>query len=398
MRVKTGIGRCEYCGKEFSYRRRKDGKGYIETKYCSDVCSKAKLEQDNMENIKSKIYGWGTCQYCGKQFEKEKKLSGRGYKERKFCSVECENKHHAEISKQRYGYGTCIICGKHFERKLTKDYYSQSQFCSEECKNVYADRKYPSRIVYCAYCGKRTPLIYYGSKKGSYINVKFCNKECETKYLNEIYGRKHCKQCGKEFERPYYIDKNGYREYKRGFKYDFCETCRQNLPRSSEAEQKFAVLLQENGINYDLQEFNLENSYYDFHITGYNILVDVNPSFTHTIKESFMGPGKDKYYHYNRLELAARYGYLYLCIWDWSNTQNIVDIIKQQIQRDIKYTLKEHNQPNLLYYENHANTLVLKENIKIDAKYYDYLPVYDCGSYKYNEIDYIFDAEQGQIL
>lgn len=388
-------GICSFCGKEFEYKKRLDGKGYIKTKYCSEECLKRKAEQDTQKDIENKKYGWGKCEYCGKLFQKEKKLSGRGYKERKFCSVDCENKHHRKISEQNYGYGTCVVCGKTFKKERTKSYYSGSMFCSEECRNQYADEKYPNRVVYCAYCGKRTPLKSYGSKNGSYINVKFCDSECENKYYKEVYGKKQCKQCGKDFYVPTYINNRGQREYKRGFIFNYCDECRQKLPRTSENEQDFALILQQNNIDYDRQEFRIDNFYYDFHITNFNILIDVNPSFTHTTKESFMNKGKSKNYHYDRLETAAKAGYLYICVWDWSNISSIINILKQAMVMKTKYELQEHKQPKLLYCKKTTGELVTENEALSYAgsdSYY-YLPIYNCGRYKYKNLDYYFDIE-----
>lgn len=388
-------GICAYCGKEFDFIKKEDGKGYHKSKYCSKECEKAKWAKDFEDK-----YAWATCEYCGKKFKREKKLSGRGYKDKKFCSVECENKHHRQVSEEQYGWYKCIVCNKLFKRnRVESGYYSSTQFCSEECKNVYADIKYPTRIVYCSYCGKRTPLKHYGTKKGSYSTVKFCNADCEQKYYKEVYGKIKCKKCGADFYRPTYINYKGYREYKRGFYYSYCENCRKDIPRGmSEVELKFALLLQQNNIDYDKQEFRLKDFYYDFHITNFNILIDINPSYTHTTKETCLCSGKDKYYHYNRLETAVEFGYIYICVWDWSDLQNILYILKQLMKNNIKYTLKDHEQPKLIYNIKDTNKIVseteYKESVKEDTKNEEhYLPVYNCGKYSYKNIDVVFDAE-----
>lgn len=387
-------GVCAYCGKEFDFAKREDGKGYHKVKYCSKECEKARWAKELEDK-----YAWATCEYCGKTFKREKKSSGRGYKEKKFCSVECENKHHRQLSEEQHGWQTCKNCGKIFKKDRVKSgYYSFTTFCSEDCKNEYADKKYPSRVAYCLYCGKRTPLKPYGNKNGSYLNVKFCNIDCEQKYYKEIYGKTKCKKCGIDFYRPTYINYRGYREYKRGFYYNYCENCRKDIPRGgmSEAEFNFALLLQQNNIEYDKQEFRLENFYYDFHIINFNILIDINPSYTHTVKETCLGKGKDKLYHYNRLETAAKQGYLYICVWDWSDVTGILQILKQLMKTNTKYKLKSHDQPKLTYSLKDTNRTISESEyydlIKEDRKNEEYyLPVYDCGKYCYEGLDLYFD-------
>lgn len=384
-------GICIQCGKEFEYKKRKDGKGYIVVKYCSTACSKQHYKENEGKN-----YGIGVCEYCGKEFLKEKKISGRGYKQKKFCSVECEKLHHEQVSKEKYGWGTCVVCGKKFEREKTAcGGFSQTMFCSDFCKNKYADIKYPNRVNYCTYCGKRIELRSYGTKVGSYTVPKFCNNVCEKKYYSEIYGKMKCKSCGKEFLRPSYIDNRGYREYKRGWKLQYCEDCRKMLPRDTELEQMFAELLQQNDIDYDIQEFNLENSWFDFHISNFNILIDINPTYTHTCINNALIEGKYKNYHYDRVELAAKYGYIYICIWDWTNKEDIIKIIKYLMKTKYfnkKHILSMHNMPDLVYCDSHNGNILEEKYIPNEIEKHDnYYPIYTCGKYKYAEIEYIFE-------
>ena len=42
--VNKGI--CAYCGKEFDFIKREDGKGYHKTKYCSKECEKERWAKE----------------------------------------------------------------------------------------------------------------------------------------------------------------------------------------------------------------------------------------------------------------------------------------------------------------------------------------------------------------
>ena len=107
--------KCEYCGKEFSGRKKK---------YCSNECCK------EADKLNKRIHYVGKrekiCAFCGKELPKFKT---------RYCSRECENKSYnikaGHISHKEVIIKNCIICGKEFEtwksRKIT---------CSEECSRL----------------------------------------------------------------------------------------------------------------------------------------------------------------------------------------------------------------------------------------------------------------------
>lgn len=117
--------KCEYCGKEFTGRKKK---------YCSrECCYNADVDNKRMK------YVWISdraekCLLCGGKLGK-----GRY----KFCSDECARKHyniqtgqisHSEILKKE-----CIVCGKEFQT-----WKSRQTTCSEECKILHR-KEYDSK-------------------------------------------------------------------------------------------------------------------------------------------------------------------------------------------------------------------------------------------------------------
>lgn len=337
--------------------------------------------------LNSTKLGYGICDWCGKEFKREKKISGRGYKERKFCSVECENAHHRKMSEDRYGWGICKVCGKKFKKqRKASGYYSNSVFCSSNCKNKYADEKYPNRIKYCRFCGKRVDIVFRKNGEDRHYDISdFCNRECENNYYREIFGRLNCKMCGKLFYRECYVNSKGYKEYKRDRFSFYCKDCQQKLPKGySKAELEFAKLLTDNNIQFDLREYRIDNFWYDFKISNFNILIDLNPSYTHSTEDTIFGSGKNRTYHYDRVETAVREGFLYICIWDWSDVDYKLGIIRQGIEKgkDYKFELVFHKQPKLIY--NLKDTNKIFETKPKDNNVY--LPIYNCGDYMYKNI------------
>ena len=99
----------------------------------------------------------------------------------------------------------------------------------------------------------------------------------------------------------------------------------------SQINIKVKESLDKNNIKNDI-EFVLEKYSYDF-ICNDSVLLEINPTYTHnssmSIKFSkFTGKQKDKYYHYNKTQVANRSGYKCMHIWDWDELDKIIDILK----------------------------------------------------------------------
>lgn len=110
------------------------------------------------------------CEYCGKEFLKERKYIKRT--KHHFCSVSCSNK---MIHKLHSVIVKCACCGKEFRKSLSKLKNSKSKlyFCSKECKNKA--QKCESKI------------LNKNSLRKDYRITAFMNKEqkCELCGIND---------------------------------------------------------------------------------------------------------------------------------------------------------------------------------------------------------------------
>lgn len=103
-----------------------------------------------------------------------------------------------------------------------------------------------------------------------------------------------------------------------------------NPQQRREIRDKTAIMnLSENDIEYD-REFRIDRSFYDFRILNSNILLEVNPSFTHNSTISIHG----KYpisedYHYNKTKLAVDNGFICLNIFEWVDPDLVIALIKK---------------------------------------------------------------------
>jgi len=97
----------------------------------------------------------------------------------------------------------------------------------------------------------------------------------------------------------------------------------------SKINLKFKKELDDNHINNEL-EYHI--GIYGYDLKCDNILIELNPTFTHnstkTLKE-FIKP-KDKYYHINKTKEAIKNGFRCIHIWDWDNQNKIVQSLKNK--------------------------------------------------------------------
>ena len=100
----------------------------------------------------------------------------------------------------------------------------------------------------------------------------------------------------------------------------------------SKLNRLFGEQLQNAGIPYK-HEHRIETSSYDFHIIDTNILLELNPSYTHNaIGNHWNHNGLDHNYHLNKTLLASQNGYRCIHIWDWDDTSMIIDMIKPKVK------------------------------------------------------------------
>ncbi|MCD8211649.1 MAG: hypothetical protein LUC17_01305 [Oscillospiraceae bacterium] len=115
--------------------------------------------------------------------------------------------------------------------------------------------------------------------------------------------------------------------------YCMTEECKYLNGRTiSKFNYNFQEELSRNGIETEL-EFRIENRYYDFHIKNTNILLELNPTITHTTAFNIYDnslSGKPKNYHLVKTKLATDNRYRCINIWDWDNYQKIINTLQEK--------------------------------------------------------------------
>lgn len=100
----------------------------------------------------------------------------------------------------------------------------------------------------------------------------------------------------------------------------------------SKINKEISKLLEDNNIHNEF-EYRIKNKSYDLHILNTNILIEINPSYTHnsTVGARFSKFEKEplaKDYHFNKTILARDNNYRCIHIWDWDDIDKIVAMLK----------------------------------------------------------------------
>lgn len=212
---------------------------------------------------------------------------------------------------------TCKLCGKQFEAKT-----SNATIC------------YDKHYKICKYCNEKFELDHH-TKAINQINRDFCyKKECIQKHALEATVSTNLEKYGVEC----YFSTNEFKEASKNTRIDKYgsylnpETINQCFVYShiSKINQKFAEQLKELNIDNEF-EFRINSRYYDIHILNTNILIEIDPAFTHNSTFNIWDKDLlDKDYHLNKIKLAEENNYRCIHIFDWDDKEKIINILKSK--------------------------------------------------------------------
>lgn len=227
----------------------------------------------------------------------------------------------------------CLTCGEMFVWKQKET----QKFCSNACSQ--ASRR-NGDVKPCAECG--TPVYRQPNQlKNVKGDDRYCGKECQDaahakRLLKNDYKLAECHFCGDEFQTTYHRRK-------------FCSVAcssRHNLKEinskppaaiDTKPEREMAALLDELGINYETQkqlQWEYGWKYFDFYLTDFNILLEVDGTYWHakglSINELNEQQIRTRENDELKAVIAAEKGYKLIRIWsDEINVTNLNNEIKK---------------------------------------------------------------------
>lgn len=283
---------CKICGKSFKIFRSIDGRHWNYQNYTCKFCT-TKQKQLFLEETKTLI-----CEKCGKSFKVKRSPINNNFLLRKYC-FNCDN------TNKSYRIAKCITCGKEFKQYRTScGGFSDTKYCSYSCSLIQRKTKI------CAVCGKKFELERSDITGSFKDNGKYCSDECA-----KIGWRKLTKITCQE---KYGVDLP-------------CQTpncMKANPNNNSKVSDRFYDLLVSENFNIE-REINVGSFTYDYHIIDTNILIELNPTFTHTSFDTGVYPPRHKNFHNDKSVCAIQHNYICLCVWDWDNWDDIIKLLKQ---------------------------------------------------------------------
>nr|DAO15252.1 MAG TPA: Protein of unknown function (DUF559) [Caudoviricetes sp.] len=328
------------------------------------------------------------CRNCGKHFYTEFDNDGK-HPKKYFCDQSCCDIFNSKDENKKYSI--CKNCKKSFQRKMyINGKYNRSEYCNKECYNEYFERekRYIPPKGKCKYCnGEVEPRR---KKNGQYWLPEYCcNEHFELAMQNKFpYKEKTeyiCEICGTSFTvdtnpntRKISIRKYCSDECRRiGFNIKKYKTLKEKygdnlLPTISKINIEFSEKLNIYNIKYEF-EYNMFGYFYDFYLPDYNILIEINPAFTHNSNKNFICKPVSKEYHYNKTKIANDNGYKCICIWDWDDKEAIIKaIVNNTLKIKQNLDIKKHlwNVKEKLHYINN-NSINFNNN--------DWYVIYDDG-------------------
>lgn len=291
--------KCKCCGKEFQTNS-------PQKLYCDDV-------------------HWIPCPICGTLVKK----TDRDFtKPPKCCSGRCTH----ELRMRSLPKHTCMLCGKEFVPKSGVGL-------------ICPDTHYRK----CVVCGKEFVVTLHNK------DTMTCSKECQWKKVKitsqEKYGTDHPMQSAivqehfhasmeKKYGHKHALQIDKFKEQVKatnleryGTEY-YCTTqeCVDKQTEKSgiisQTNLRFAEHLKNAGIPYKMEK-RIEGKSYDFELTGRNIVIEIDPSFTHSIIDTRFG-GVEKDYHLQKLKIANKHGYRCIHIWDWDDWYKIIPLLSNK--------------------------------------------------------------------
>ena len=318
---KTKTAVCKKCGKEFNiFRSPVTGRWNYRT--CCDECNGPE---------KTKIV---KCQSCGKEFKIERVAWG-GFSGRKYCD-DCDT------TKKETKTLICQKCGKKFEVPRRKNHggFEEKKYCS----NCFQDHQ-PTKTLICQRCGKEFTVDRYKTT-GIFKYRKYCY-DCASK--EDVVT---CKKCGKQFKATNTIQGKRKNQI-------FCPDCRREnwLDKAVRTcQEKYGVdypcqrseCIESSGITISklnkyfynvLAANNIETDFekivgiysYDLYVKNTNILIEINPTYTHNVLGNHFNNWKyDKNleeYHLNKTQMAQLHDYRCIHIWQWDDWDKIIQML-----------------------------------------------------------------------
>lgn len=159
--------------------------------------------------------------------------------------------------------------------------------------------------------------------------------------------------------------------------------------RISKTQQQFNDMLNDIGLD-TIQEFVLNRKIYDIRVLGSNILVEVDPSYTHSQQDNVYHQILDKFYHRDKSKNALDNGYRCIHVFDWDDRIKLAQMIAKPsnnvFARDCNVSMLSLKLTNQFLDDNHIQGGLSSQTVCIGLFLADQLvSVMTFGPSRYNK-------------
>lgn len=335
---------CEVCGKTFVIKD-----VHFPDRCCSEACRRI-LRRDNARKTSLEKYGVTNAGFSEASQEKIKKHNLEKYGvEWSFQADEVKAKIAATCT-ERYGTPSAMQSPEIKEKaKQTclERYGATSSLAGMKAEiNIRNLKKYgttdPGNLPEFREKSRQTQIAKYGKP---YYTQTEEYKEKYTKTCLEKYGVPHASKAPEVIAHQRAAVEKRFGTYsvmldptvrekimqKNIDKYGVPWACM--LPqcidaqgaRVSKINKAFGARLEDVGFEIEY-EFNIGAKSYDIHIKNTNILIEIDPTYTHTTAPTKYGSVKSDY-HATKVKIAKEAGYRCIHVFDWDDWDKIISLL-----------------------------------------------------------------------
>lgn len=261
------------------------------------------------------------CRSCAKKYAIKNKLINYSEHLCAFCGKPFVPNNNKQIYCRGPHIRQCPVCGKDYVEDNVENLKRPPVACSYECR---------SKLT------AATSIERYGcAAPGN--NPVACSKREET--MLKKYGVKYAMQSSeiREKARDSLIERYGVANVANVPEILECRTAsveaywRAHGP-ISKLNKEFAERLKAIGIDV-VMEYRIATKFYDLKLKDSNVLIEIDPTYTHNIIGNHWGDGVDKYYHRDKSQLAEEDGYRCIHVFDWDDLEKIIQLLAKPTRR-----------------------------------------------------------------
>lgn len=329
------------------------------------------------------------CKHCGKEFETNNPQK-----------IYCDGVH----------YRPCPVCGK-LVLMNHKDFSRPAKCCSDKCSVILRRSKYKDKICVecgetfrpnnvsqvicnrlhyrkCEICGKEFEV----TRRDIHDNITVCSIECRkelTKKRNLIkYGVEHALQIPSKVTQQ---QKSAYQTNMKNHGVPYaCLTpqCMNASHTVISINKSFSDLLNRYNISHS-QEYVIDRKSFDLYLPDHHTVIEINPSYTHSIIENHFHVKVNSNYHLDKSRLAKEHRLRCIHIFDWDDWTKIVLQFTPKVKiyaRDCKIDIISQDTANTFLSNYHLQGTCKGQEICLGLYYNDTLvQVMTFGRPRYNK-------------